>query len=124
MDAVEEVTVSKNSVDAENGNSLGGIISLNMKSGTNQLRGSAYSYFRDPSMNARTDPTLAVAPGIEPLRGSELQMYGGTRWRPDRARTGSSRSRRSSSGTTAGRCRSSGRCRPSSSAAATSASRC
>ena len=42
MDAVEEITVSKNSVDAENGNSLGGIISLNMKSGTNTLRGSAY----------------------------------------------------------------------------------
>ena len=36
MDAVEEVTVSKTSVDAENGHSLGGIISLNMKSGTNR----------------------------------------------------------------------------------------
>ena len=36
VDAVEEITVSKNSVDAENGHSLGGIISLNMKSGTNQ----------------------------------------------------------------------------------------
>ena len=35
MDAVEEITISKNSVDAENGHSLGGIISLNMKSGTN-----------------------------------------------------------------------------------------
>jgi hypothetical protein len=78
VDAVEEVTVSKNSVDAENGNSLGGIISLNMKSGTNSLRGSAYTYFRDPSMNARTDSTLVVAPGINPLRGSELRMYGGT----------------------------------------------
>ena len=78
MDAVEEVTVSKNSVDAENGNSLGGIISLNMKSGTNKLRGSGYGYFRDPSMNSRTDPTLVGAPGTEPLRGSELQMFGGT----------------------------------------------
>ena len=36
VDAVEEITVSKNSVDAENGHSLGGIISLNMKSGTNR----------------------------------------------------------------------------------------
>jgi hypothetical protein len=78
MDAVEEVMVSKNSVDAENGNSLGGIISLNMKAGTNQLHGSAYTYFRDPSMNSRTDPTLRVAPGTEPLKGSELQMWGGT----------------------------------------------
>ena len=37
VDAVEEITVSKTSVDAENGHSLGGIISLNMKSGTNEL---------------------------------------------------------------------------------------
>lgn len=78
VDAVEEITVSKNSVDAENGNSLGGIISLNMKSGTNTFRGSGYGYFRDPSLNARTDPTLRVVPGVRPLRGSELQMYGGT----------------------------------------------
>ena len=56
MDAVEEITVSKNSVDAENGNSLGGIISLNMKSGTNQFRGSAYGYFRDPE-HERDQPT-------------------------------------------------------------------
>ncbi|MCL4847316.1 MAG: TonB-dependent receptor [Acidobacteria bacterium] len=78
VDAVEEITVSKNSVDAENGNSLGGIISLNMKSGTNQFRGSGYGYFRDPSMNARTDSTLVLRPGVDPLRGSTLRMYGGT----------------------------------------------
>ena len=78
VDAVEEVTISKNSVDAENGNSLGGIISLNMKSGTNVFRGSAYGYFRDPSMNARSDSTLVVTPTSKPLRGSELRMYGAT----------------------------------------------
>jgi hypothetical protein len=80
MDAVEEVTVSKTSVDAENGHSLGGIISLNMKSGTNQMHGSAYAFFRNPSMNARFDPTVKVVPGQDTtaLRGSELQMLGGT----------------------------------------------
>ena len=78
VDAVEEITISKNSVDAENGNSLGGIISLNMKSGTNAFRGSGYGYFRDPSLNARTDATLRTTAGAEPLRGSELQMVGGT----------------------------------------------
>ena len=64
VDAVEEVTVSKNSVDAENGHSLGGVISLNMKSGTNQMRGSAYMFGRDPSMNSISDPTISVAPII------------------------------------------------------------
>ena len=80
MDAVEEITVSKSSVDAENGNSLGGLISLNMKSGTNTLRGSAYMFFRDPSMNSISDPTIAVAPGQDTsvLRGTKLKMYGGT----------------------------------------------
>lgn len=80
MDAVEEITVSKNSVDAENGHSLGGLISLSMKSGTNVLRGSGYAFFRDPSMNARSDATIAVTPGQDTtaLRGTTLQMLGGT----------------------------------------------
>jgi hypothetical protein len=43
VDAVEQITISKTSVDAENGHSLGGVISLNMKSGTNQYHGSAYT---------------------------------------------------------------------------------
>ena len=80
MDAVEEITVSKSSVDAENGNSLGGLISLNMKSGTNALRGSAYMFGRDPSMNSISDPTIRIAPGQDTsaLRGTKLRMYGAT----------------------------------------------
>ncbi len=49
-----------------------------MKSGTNSIKGSGYAYFRDPDLNSRTDPTLVVAPGTTPLRGSKLRMYGGT----------------------------------------------
>jgi hypothetical protein len=114
VDAVEEITISKNSVDAENGNSLGGIISLNMKSGTNAFRGSGYGYFRDPSMNARTDATLRTSPGVRWSAAPSAARSGGTR---------SSRSPRTSSGTTTGRSRSCGRCRPNSNATATSASR-
>jgi len=80
MDAVDEVTISKNSVDAENGHSLGGIISLNMKAGTNERRGSAYVYSRSPSLNAIGDPTIRIAPGqnTTALRGSDLSMFGAT----------------------------------------------
>jgi hypothetical protein len=80
MDAVEEITISKTSADAENGNSLGGIISLNMKSGTNSYRGTGYFFMRDPSMNAISDPTLAVAPGADmsKLKGTKLKMGGAT----------------------------------------------
>jgi hypothetical protein len=55
MDAVTEYTVQQNSVDAEFGHSAGGIILLTMKSGTNQLHGSAYYYGRNASLNAITD---------------------------------------------------------------------
>ena len=80
MDAVEEITISKASADAENGNSLGGIISLNMKSGTNSLKGSAYYFTRDPSMNAIADPTLVITPttDMSTRRGTKLKMFGGT----------------------------------------------
>lgn len=80
VDAIEEVTVSKNSVDAENGNSLGGVISLNMKSGTNQYKGSAYFYGRNPKFNSLADATLKLTPGQDTskLRGTNLKMYGAT----------------------------------------------
>jgi len=80
MDAVEEITVSKASADAENGNSLGGIISLNMKSGTNSYKGTGYFFMRDPSMNAISDPTLVVPVGADTskLKGTKLKMGGGT----------------------------------------------
>jgi carboxypeptidase family protein len=80
VDAVEEITVSKNSIDAENGHSLGGIISLNMKSGTNQRHGSVYVNGRDPNLNAIGDPTIVRIEGRDTsaFRGTKLKMYGGT----------------------------------------------
>ncbi len=52
MDAVQEFTVQQNSVDAEFGHSAGGILSLSMKSGTNELHGTAYYFGRNPKLNA------------------------------------------------------------------------
>ena len=42
MDAVQEFSVQQNSVDAEYGHSAGGIMSVGMKSGTNEFRGAGY----------------------------------------------------------------------------------
>jgi hypothetical protein len=53
VDAVQEFTVQQNSVDAEFGHSGGGIISVSMKSGTNDIRGTAYYFGRNPKLNAR-----------------------------------------------------------------------
>lgn len=52
MDAVQEVVVQQNPVDAEYGNSGGAAISISMKSGTNELHGSGYYYGRNPYFNA------------------------------------------------------------------------
>jgi hypothetical protein len=52
MDAVSELNVQQNSVDAEFGHSAGGIVSLQLKSGTNQYHGTAYYLGRNPAVNA------------------------------------------------------------------------
>jgi hypothetical protein len=55
MDAVTEYTVQQNSVDAEFGHSAGGIAVMTMKSGTNEVHGTAYYYGRNGGLNALTD---------------------------------------------------------------------
>ncbi|MFN3322977.1 MAG: carboxypeptidase regulatory-like domain-containing protein [Bryobacteraceae bacterium] len=52
MDAVQEVNLQQNAVDAEFGHSAGGIISVQMKSGTNEFHGTAYYLGRNPALNA------------------------------------------------------------------------
>ncbi|MSV29866.1 MAG: carboxypeptidase regulatory-like domain-containing protein [Bryobacterales bacterium] len=63
MDSVSEVNVQQNATDAEFGHSAGGIISVQMKSGSNEWHGSAYYFGRNPLLNARPDsttPTLSL----------------------------------------------------------------
>jgi Carboxypeptidase regulatory-like domain/TonB dependent receptor-like, beta-barrel len=55
MDAVAEFNVATNAVDAEYGHSAGGIISMSLKSGTNQYHGSGYFVGRNPDWNAVTN---------------------------------------------------------------------
>jgi len=57
MDAVSELNVQQNGVDAEFGHSAGGIISLQLKSGTNQIHGTAYYLGRNPKLNAVANST-------------------------------------------------------------------
>jgi hypothetical protein len=59
MDAVSEVNVQQNAVDAEYGHSAGGVVSVQMKSGTNDWHGSAYYLGRNPVFNARPNPLTA-----------------------------------------------------------------
>src|SRR5262245_40059864 len=55
MDAVTEVSVQQNSVDAEYGHSAGGVLNVSMKSGTNNVNGTVYYFGRNPAINAASN---------------------------------------------------------------------
>lgn len=56
MDAVQEFSVQQNSVDSEFGHSAGGTMSVSVKSGTNEIHGTAYYFGRNPAINAMQNP--------------------------------------------------------------------
>jgi hypothetical protein len=53
QDAISEFRVITNRFDSEIGGSAGGALSIVTKSGTNDLHGSAFAFFRDDSMRAQ-----------------------------------------------------------------------
>ena len=71
-DAVQEVIVSTNSVDAESGHSAGGGISITTKSGTNEFHGTAFYLGRYPWLSAEADRTTFSE------NSQRQNMFGGT----------------------------------------------
>ncbi len=51
-EAIQEINVITNNPSTEFGQFLGGVINVNLKSGTNQFHGSAYEYLRNDFFNA------------------------------------------------------------------------
>lgn len=54
MDSIREFKVSQSTYKAELGLATGGVLTVVTKSGTNDLSGSAFNFFRDKSLTART----------------------------------------------------------------------
>ena len=54
VDAIQEVAVQTSNFDAEYGQVGGGYFNFTMKSGTNEIHGSAYNYFDNTALNAGT----------------------------------------------------------------------
>jgi hypothetical protein len=52
VESIQEVTIQTSSFAAEYGQAAGGYFNYTMKSGTNQLHGSAYDYFVNEALNA------------------------------------------------------------------------
>ncbi len=71
-DAVQEVVVSQNSVDAESGHSAGGLISMTLKSGSNDWHGTGFYLGRYPWLNAEADRTRHSS------NATRQHMMGGT----------------------------------------------
>ena len=70
VDAIQEFRVQSGVMSAEYGFTLGGVVNIVSKSGTNDVHGSAYEFVRNNAFDARN----TFAPGVPPYR---YNQYGG-----------------------------------------------
>lgn len=74
LESIETVNVVTNNFDAEQGLAGGSAISVQIKSGTNNLHGSAFEYYNNEQMRARN----FFAPPGTPKGKDRYNQYGGT----------------------------------------------
>jgi hypothetical protein len=72
VETIQEFRVVTNAYSADYGRAMGGVVSLVSKSGTNDLHGSGFGFFRDSAMDARN-----FFDGAEPPR-FQRQQFGAT----------------------------------------------
>jgi len=77
QDAVQEFQVNRNAYSAEYGRAGGAVINVVTKSGTNDLHGSAFEFFRDKSLNANTWANKIRNP-ISPRAPFRIHQFGGS----------------------------------------------
>src|SRR5712692_2988376 len=87
VETIQEFRVVTNAYSADYGRSMGGVVSLVTKSGTNSLHGSAFEFFRDSAIDARNFFDRAAPPPFRrnqfggsaggPIRRNRLFFFGG-----------------------------------------------
>jgi len=77
VDAIQEFKIEKNSPPAEFGRFNGGVINLTTRSGANDLRGTAFEFFRNEALNARNAFATPGAPKPEFRRNQFGGVIGG-----------------------------------------------
>jgi hypothetical protein len=75
VDAVQEFKVQTNTMSAEYGFTLGGVVNLVTKSGTNEYRGTLYHFLRNNALDANSWANNRANRALPPLR---YNQYGGT----------------------------------------------
>jgi hypothetical protein len=68
-DAVREFRVINNTYSVQAGRAVGGIVNIITKSGTNDVHGSIYEYFRNDAMDAKNE---LAAPGLNKLQQNQF----------------------------------------------------
>lgn len=74
-DAIEEFKISTGDYSAEIGHGIGGVVNAVVKSGTNQLHGDVYDFFRNNAMDAKD---YFTAQNSAPLPELRQNQFGGT----------------------------------------------
>ena len=74
--SVEEFKIHTTSYDAAIGNTMGAVVNLVTKSGTNALRGQVYEWFRGAALDARNYFDRARRPAEARLRGQPVRRRG------------------------------------------------
>ncbi|MFP5249939.1 MAG: TonB-dependent receptor domain-containing protein, partial [Acidobacteriota bacterium] len=81
LDWVQEFRVIDGPYTADNGRNLGSVVDTITKSGSNDLHGSAYDYFRNNEIDANNPLS---APGLHTLRANQFGAFVGGPMRRDR----------------------------------------
>jgi hypothetical protein len=75
LEAVQEFTIQTQSYKAEYGRSSGGVLTVVTKTGTNELAGSVYGFYREDSLNSRTEAERRAGADKSAY---ERKQYGGS----------------------------------------------
>ncbi|PYQ06509.1 MAG: hypothetical protein DMF82_06040 [Acidobacteria bacterium] len=84
VDAISEFKVLTSVFSAEYGHTAGGVISIQTKSGTNALHGSAFEFHRNDALNAKNYFTNPVDPEKAPLKQNQFGFTLGGPLRKDK----------------------------------------
>src|SRR2546430_3198527 len=71
IEAVQEFNIQTQQYKAEYGRTTGGVLTVVTKTGTNDIEGSAYEFYRDKSLNEKTQTEKLNGSGKSPYKRNQ-----------------------------------------------------